>query len=71
MKARVELWTPALRRTRGNTASFQNEPRKYIQDSIEDAMRHLGVEVIWYEEHCEVAGHLRSLSRSPKNDGPE
>jgi SIR2-like domain len=44
------------------------EPRKDIQDSITDAMRHLGVEVIWYKEHSEVAGHLQALSRSPNND---
>ena len=44
------------------------EPRKNIRDSMEDAMRHLGVEVIWYEEHSEVAGNLQVLSRSPKND---
>ena len=46
------------------------EPRKNIQASMEDAMRHLGVEVIWYEEHSEVAGHLQVLSRSSKNDRP-
>jgi hypothetical protein len=37
------------------------EPRGPIQDSLADAMRHLGVEVIWYAEHSEIADHLRSL----------
>jgi hypothetical protein len=44
------------------------EPRKHIQDSMADATSHLRVEVIWYEEHSEIADHLQAPSRSPKND---
>jgi hypothetical protein len=38
------------------------EPRQIIQDSVSDTMRHLGVEVLWYEEHSQIADHLRMLS---------
>lgn len=37
------------------------EPAQIIQTAMTDAMRHLGVEAIWYGEHDEIADHLRTL----------
>lgn len=40
------------------------EPRAEIKEFISDSMRHLGVEVIWYQKHSEVADYLRKLSKA-------
>lgn len=37
------------------------EPRDIIKTFIADSMRHMGVEVIWYKEHDDVAEILRSV----------
>jgi SIR2-like protein len=66
--AEAEAYAASIRHFWLKRAKDLPEPRKNIQDSMADAMRHLGVEVIWYEEHSEVADHLQTLSRSPKND---
>jgi hypothetical protein len=66
--AEAEAYATSIRHFWFKRAKDIPEPGKVVQDSMADAMRHLGVEVIWYEEHGEIADHLRMLSRSSKTD---
>jgi len=66
--AEAESYAASIRHFWFKRAKDLPEPRKNIQDSIADAMRHLGVEVIWYEEHREIADHLQTLSRQAQAD---
>jgi hypothetical protein len=60
--AEAEAYASSIRHFWFKRARDLPEPRRQLQDSMADAMRHLGVEVIWYEEHSEIAGHLQTLS---------
>jgi hypothetical protein len=63
--AEAEAYAASIRHFWFKRAKDFPEPiREVIQNSVADAMRHLGVEVIWYEEHSEIADHLRRMSRS-------
>jgi hypothetical protein len=67
----AEAYAASIRHFWFKRAKDLPEPTQIIQTSMADAMRHLGVEVIWYEEHGEIADHLRTLSSSPKTEQPE
>lgn len=45
--------------------------KKAIKPSVADAMRHLGVEVLWYEEYSELADQLRRLSSPSTTERPD
>jgi hypothetical protein len=60
--AEAEAYAASIRHFWFKRAKDLPEPRSIIQNSVADAMRHLGVEVVWYEEHSEIADHLRMLS---------
>jgi hypothetical protein len=69
--AEAEAYAASIRHFWFKRAQDLPEPRRVIQNSVADAMRHLGVEVVWYEEHSEIADHLRTLSSSLRTDRPE
>jgi len=69
--AEGEAYAASIRHFWFKRAKDLPEPRSVIQNSVADAMRHLGVEVMWYEEHSEIADHLWTLSCSPKTNRPE
>jgi hypothetical protein len=60
--AEAEAFVTSIRHFWFKRAKELPEPRKVLQNSVADAMRHLGVEVIWYEEHSEIADYLRALA---------
>jgi hypothetical protein len=66
--AEAEAYVTSIRHFWFKRAKDLPEPRKVLQNSVANAMRHLGVEVIWYDEHSEIADHLCTLSRSPRTE---
>jgi hypothetical protein len=59
--AEAEAYAASIRHFWFKRAKDLPEPVNVLQDSVADTMRHLGVEVIWYQEHGEIAEHLRTL----------
>ncbi len=63
--AEAEAYAVSIRHFWFRQAKDLPEPNRTIRTSVADSMRNLGVEVIWYQEHGEIADHLRRM-RSQK-----
>jgi SIR2-like domain len=59
-----EAYAASIRHFWFKNASELPEPRPLVKEFFGDTMRHLGVEVIWYETHAQVATWLRELART-------
>jgi hypothetical protein len=60
--AASEAYAASIRHFWFRRASDLPEPCATMQAFLEDAMRHLGVEVIWYDDHAQIAAWVRDLA---------